>query len=87
MAVLVSSRAALLNSNGSVWKLRQYRKGYLAVLYVGMYLLDVIKMVTKMLVRGVNRSRSWISARASSWNTREWLLSRITDYEVDNGVT
>lgn len=52
-----------------------------------MYLLDVIKMVTKMLVRGVSRSRSWISARASSWNTREWLLSRITDYEVDNGVT
>jgi hypothetical protein len=51
----------------------------------GMYLLDVIKMVTKMLVRGVSRSRSWISARASSWNTREWLLSRITDYEVDNG--
>lgn len=83
MAVLVSSRATLLNSNGSVWKLRQYRNGYLAVLYVGMYLLDVIKM----LVRGVNRSRSWISARASSWNTREWLLSRITDYEVDSGVT
>jgi hypothetical protein len=83
LAVLVSSRATLLNSNGSVWKLRQYRNGYLAVLYVGMYLLDVIKM----LVRGVNRSRSWISARASSWNTREWLLSRITDYEVDSGVT
>ena len=52
-----------------------------------MYLLDAIKMVTNMLFRGVNRSRSWISARASCWNTREWLLSTITDYEVDNGVT
>ncbi|KAL3572776.1 hypothetical protein D5086_026680 [Populus alba] len=34
LAVLVSSRAALLNSNGSVWRLRQYRNGYLVVLYV-----------------------------------------------------